>query len=153
MSDSESCSETESLLRTHQGCVRCCKCRRLCLQSKSAILIIIWTALIGIVYTTVLACASAIIIDDNIRRMFDGVEPYAMNVVYFELAILVLLQPLIGLMADVSCGRFKIVMFSASLVLFSSMIAYIGVYISLIQAFYDTQAHVNTVIIVVFPHH
>ena len=146
MSDSESCSETESLLRTHQGCVRCCKCRRLCLQSKSAILIMIWTVLIGMVYTTVLASIDMIIIDNNVRRQFDGVVPYAMNVVYFGLAILALLHPLIGFLADVSCGRFKIVMFSASLVLFSFTIAYICMYTSLIQVLYDPHKHVNTVI-------
>ena len=149
MSDSESCSETESLLRNHQGCVTCCKCRCLYLQSKSAILIIIWTVLIGMVYTTVLASIDMIIIDNNVRRKFDGVEPYAMNVVYFGLAILALLHPLIGFIADVNCGRFKVVMFSASLVLFSFTIAYICMYTLLIQALYDPHKHVNPVIIAV----
>ena len=149
MSDSDILLEWFPLLTTHQGHVKCCNWRRLCLQSKSAILIIIWTVLIGMVYTTVLACADAIIIDNNIKIKFDGVEPYAMNVVYFTLAILALLHPLIGFMADVSCGRFKIVMFSASLVLFSSMIAYICVYILLIQILYDPYKHVNPGIIAV----
>ena len=149
MSDSESCSETESLLRTHQGCVKRCNWRHSCLESKSAILIIIWSVLIGMAYTTVLAGIDVIIIDNNVRIKFDGVEPYAMNVVYFVLATLALLHPLIGFIADVSCGRFKVVMFSASLVLISFTIAYICVYISVIQIWYNSQPHINTVIIAV----
>ena len=150
MSDSESCSETESLLRTQQGCVECCNWRRLCLKSKSSILIIIWSVLIGMAYTTVLFCIGVFIMENYIRIKFDGVEPYAMNVVYIGLAILALLHPLIGFMTDVSCGRFKIVMFSASLVFASHMIAYICLlYIPAIQVLYDPQAHTNLAFIVV----
>ena len=149
MSDSESCSETKSLLRTHQVCVKRYNWKRLCLQSKSAILIMIWTVLIGMVYTTVLASIGAIIIYKNVWRKFDGVESYAMNVVYFGLAVLALLHPLIGFIADVSCGRFKVVMFSAYLVLFSFTVVCICMYTLLIQALYDPHTRVNTVIIVV----
>ena len=142
MSDSESCSETESLLRTHRGFVKCCNWRRLCLQSKSAILIIIWTVLMGMVYTTVLIVIAENSLDGKVRKKFGGVEPYVVIVVYFVLAILALLHPLIGFIADVSCGRFKVVMFSASLVLFSFMIAYICFYIPVIQLLSNSQLHV-----------
>ena len=149
MSDSESCSETESLLRIHQGCVKCCNWRHLCLQSKSAILIIIWTVLIGMAYTTILVNIDVIIIDNYVTVKFDGEVTYAMIVVYFGLAILALLHPLIGFVADVSCGRFKVVLFSASLALISFVIAYLCMYIEAIRVLYDSQARVNPTIIAV----
>ena len=61
----------------------------LCLQSKAATLIILWTVFIGVVYTTI--CVA-----------------YTVSIARAHINIIVaVLYPLIGFVADVSCGRFK----------------------------------------------
>ena len=87
-------------------------CKVLCLPSKAAILIIIWTATIGILYNFLLVIAVAVIYSNaqtgiNVS-MFDSLT-------YAILAIIMIFYPLSGFIADVYCGRLRTVFISMCL--------------------------------------
>ena len=99
--------------------ISCIKCPSpLCSQSKSATLIITWTVLIGVVYTTMNAVA-ATLMTNHITDENKGVNvmTYPVIILYAVLAILAMLYPLIGFIANVSCGSFKVVIVCFFLVL------------------------------------
>ena len=78
-----------------------CSCKHLCLPSKAAILIILWTAAVGAVYNFVLLVAVVLmiaIIHPDISITLNDYVPYAI------LAIVSMLYPLSGFIADVYCG-------------------------------------------------
>ena len=59
----ETMSESDSLIKRESNKRSRVKCQsHLCLQSKAAILIVLWTMFIGIVYTTVWVVAEAFIL-------------------------------------------------------------------------------------------
>ena len=115
MNDLDRFIERQSLLRTtvpKQKKISCIKCPSpLCSQSKSATLIITWTVLIGVVYTTMNAVA-ATLMTNHITDENKGVNvmTYLVIILYAVLAILAMLYPLIGFIANVSCGSFKVVL-------------------------------------------
>ena len=93
-------------------------CKLLCVPSKAAILIIIWTATVGMLYNILLLTAVAMTYA-NIRpgvsiSIFDSVT-------YATLAIIMMFYPLSGFIADVYCGRLRTVIVSLCL-LFCSVI-------------------------------
>ena len=85
-----------------------CSCKHLCLPSKAAILMIFWTAAVGMVYNLVLLLAVALVytrplsISSNISLSINDYLPYAI------LAFVSMLYPLSGFIADVCCGRLKV---------------------------------------------
>ena len=95
----------------------CRKLKHLCLSSKAAILIILWTVVIGTAYTLIKDLVALVIITN----------PYAVTVdvavldliPYVVLAVIMTFYPLSGFIADVCCGRFKTVMISVSFMLLS----------------------------------
>ena len=127
MSNSSSSSEREPLFPNHQH--RC----RFCLHSKAEVLIICWTFFIGAAYTTFLTLASISSISGYISHSpLDDVVSYPESLLYSLLAIIALFYPLIGFLADVSCGRFNVVIFSFGLV----VVSYIAVCICGIACIY-----------------
>ena len=87
-------------------------CKLLCVPSKAAILIIIWTATVGMLYNILLVTAVAMTYA-NIRPgvsilIFDSVT-------YATLAIIMMFYPLSGFIADVYCGRLRTVIVSLGL--------------------------------------
>ena len=84
-------------------------CKSLCVPSKAAILIIIWTATIGMLYNFLLVTAVAITYY-NIRP---GVSISTFDsLIYAILAIIMMFYPLSGYIADVYCGRLRTVFVS-----------------------------------------
>ena len=87
-------------------------CKVLCLPSKAAILIIIWTATIGILYNFLLVIAVAVTYSNTQAGinvlMFDSLT-------YAILAIIMMFYPLSGFIADVYCGRLRTVFISMCL--------------------------------------
>ena len=93
-------------------------CKLLCVPSKAAILIIIWTATVGMLYSFVLLIAVATTYS-NIRpgvsiSIFDSIT-------YATLAFIMMFYPLSGFIADVYCGRLRTIVVSLCL-LFCSVI-------------------------------
>ena len=88
-------------------------CKLLCVPSKAAILIILWTATVGMLYSLVLLIA-VVTTYSNIRpgvsiSIFDSIT-------YATLAIIMMFYPLSGFIADVYCGRLRTVVISLCLV-------------------------------------
>ena len=117
-------SESDSLIQTGSNQQRRSKCKsRLCLQSKAATLIILWTVFTGVAYTTICAaCVLAIAVHIKLA----SIVTYPTSIVYAVLAIYIVatLYPLIGFVADVSCGRFKMVISCFCLILFSYLVTW-----------------------------
>ena len=77
----------------------------MCLQSKEAIVIVLWTVFIGVAHTTVVEITSIVIGSNPISSMVT----YSVCSIYAFLAFVTMLCSLIGFVADASCGRFKVV--------------------------------------------
>lgn len=113
-------SESDNLIPSETNKQTCVKCpSRLCLQSKAAILIVLWTVFVGAVYTAVCGVFASSIKSHQIQtHKIDSVVTYPVSIFYSILAIIAMLYPLIGFMADASCGRFKVIVSCFCLVLF-----------------------------------
>ena len=99
-------------------CLRCtCPSKHLCLPSKAAILILLWTAVIGTLYYVALG-AAVFATDYNNQTahniisisLYDSI-PYAIS------ALVMIFYPLSGFIADVCCGRLKTIITSLCLLL------------------------------------
>ena len=113
--------------RRQQESSTCCKF--FCLPSKAAILVIFWTAAVGIVYNSVLLVTAAVIdtkpLSPDISITANYCLPYAI------LAFISMFYPLSGYIADVRCGRLKSVITGLCLI-FTFMLLLCFVEISVI---------------------
>ena len=95
-----------------------CRVQSLCVHSKAAILIIIWTVTFGMLYNVLLTLAAAVTYSNSQAgisiSLFDSIT-------YAILAIVMMFYPLSGFIADVYCGRLRTVVISLCL-LFSFVI-------------------------------
>jgi hypothetical protein len=91
----------------------------LCLPSKAAILILLWTAIVGAMYYIFMGLAVAL----EIYRSKSGINFSVYDsLLYAILALVMMFYPLSGFIADVCCGRLKIVIIS--LVIFLSVLSF-----------------------------
>ena len=111
-------SESDSLQQRQRENVNLCPCRTcklLCLPSKAAMLLLFWTAAVGTVYNLVLLLAVMLVathpLSPDIGISATDCLPYAI------LAFVSIFYPLSGFIADVCCGRLKIIMISMSFIL------------------------------------
>ena len=111
---SQSSINSQSLVQTIRIC---CRPKYLCLSSKAAILIILWTVVVGTTYTFIKDLVAIVINTSHYARTVDvavlDLIPYAV------LAVIMTFYPLSGFIADVCCGRFKTVMISLSFMMLS----------------------------------
>ena len=84
-------------------------CKHLCLPSKAAILMIFWTVAVGMVYNLVLLLAVAFVYTHPLSISFDISLSFNDYLPYAILAFVGMLYPLSGFIADVCCGRLKVV--------------------------------------------
>ena len=96
----------------------CCWPKYICLPSKSAILIILWSMLVGTVNTFIMGIVAGSLVNGSYIHVdidigLIGSIPPAL------LAVIMTLYPISGFIADVCCGRFKTVIVSVYLILFS----------------------------------
>ena len=99
-------SEDESSPLQKSVCISCPPSKHLCLPSKAAILILLWTAIVGVMYYIFVGFAALLEIDKSqINTNFSVYDslPYAI------LASVTMFYPLRGFIADVCCGRLKTV--------------------------------------------
>ena len=94
-------------------------CRSLHLPSKAAILIILWTAIVGIMYYCALSIVVIAIYTNPLTTA--SISIFA-SLLYATLAIAMMFYPLSGFMADVYCGRLKIIIISLCLLLVCGLI-------------------------------
>ena len=85
-----------------------CQSRYLCLPSKAAILILLWTAVIGAVNTAVIGTIALVI---DLNTLTSGVSiSLSDSLSYALLAVMMMFYPISGFLADICCGRFRTVM-------------------------------------------
>lgn len=84
--------------------------RHFCLPSKETRLILLWTAIVGFLYYCVLAVA--VVVTDTHEDV--NLSIY-FSTTYAILALIMMLYPVSGLVADVCCGRLKTVVISVFL--------------------------------------
>ena len=89
-------------------------CRSLCLPSKAATLVIFWTVVVGIMYYLAL---SMVVIFIYTNPLTSASIAAFVSLLYAVLALAMMLYPLSGSMADVCCGRLKMVLISLCLLL------------------------------------
>ena len=95
-------------------------CRSLCLPSKAATLVIFWTAVVGIMYYSAL---SIVVIAIYTNPLTTASISTFVSLLYATLALAMMFYPLSGFMADVCCGRLKMVIISLCLLLACGLIA------------------------------
>ena len=110
---SERFSSTSS--NTHHQCYPLIR-QLFCLPSKVAVLILLWTAVIGIVYHAVIGCILLLFSVNSIREK--NASTLA-SIPFAILALSMMFYPLSGFLADVCCGRFRTIMASLIIVTIS----------------------------------
>ena len=107
--------------RTKYGVSSCSKI--LCLPSKAATLVLLWTAVVGAMYHVVTSSAAAGLLDN---RISGAILPRYDPLPYAALAVVMMFYPLSGFMADVYCGRLKMVTISLLVFLLFNVFVIIG---------------------------
>ena len=107
-------SSTFSLSQWRNTC--CLPLRHLCLPSKAAILILCWMAMVGVAYYAAVDFA-AMLIASNVHH-FSSILIHDV-ISYATLALVLIFYPLSGFIADVFCGRLKMVKSSIVVLLIS----------------------------------
>ena len=85
-------------------------CQHLCLPSKAAMLIIIWAAVVGAMYYFIRSVVVVFIYSTN-PFVMSSMSAYV-SIYYAIFAFAMILYPLNGFMADVCCGRLRVVITS-----------------------------------------
>ena len=102
-------SEDSSPLQRKSVCISCPPSKHLCLPSKAAILILLWTIIVGAIYDNLVGISALIVMNiappNTILSVYEPL-PYAI------LAMVMMFYPLSGFIADVCCGRLKTVVVS-----------------------------------------
>ena len=110
-------------LRKYCGDIRFC-CRQVCLQHKAVVLILVWTMIVG----ELLALQQFLIgefVENYVPISSNGSTHFANSVssplafFYAILAVMAMFYPLGGFLADIYCGRFKMVMIGLGFLAFS----------------------------------
>ena len=113
--------------RSISTCMSCFLLKHLCLPSKAAILILCWTAMVGMGYYALVDFA-AMLIAARVPQ-FSGILIYDV-LSYATLAFVMIFYPLSGFIADVCCGRLKAVKVSLVMLFIFLLLAIIAVIVS-----------------------
>ena len=106
--------EDSSPLQPQQrAAISCPPPKHLCLPSKAAILILLWTAIVGALYNILIGLAAMEEIDrSRINSRISIYEPLP----YAILAFIMMFYPLSRFIADVCCGRLKTLVISLDMI-------------------------------------
>ena len=119
--------DSSSPLQRKSVCISSPPSKHLCLPSKAAILILLWTAIVGTVYYTAVYVGEILTItlsNPNISLTTFDFLPYAM------LAIVMMFYPLSGFIADICCGRLKTIVVSLIILLVLVILISLGLSVS-----------------------
>ena len=101
--------DSSSALQQKSVCISCLPSKHLCLPSKAAILILLWTAIVGAMYHNLVSLSALLVLSNQTpNAVLSQYEPLP----YAILAIVMMFYPLSGFIADVCCGRLQIVVIS-----------------------------------------
>ena len=124
-------------LLKHLSCLPC----NICVNSKPALLILVWCVVVGAVYLSLLTGLSAVgfALENNLRNHYNSslnLVVCSVIVAYAMLALVLLLYPLSGFLADIYCGRYRTVTFSLIL-LWAAMVSLCCTLIIAIKVHFD----------------
>ena len=108
MAESQPLFCRQTMLQTIKA--KACTCSYLCFSSKGAVFVIIWTAIVGAVYSFITTSVAI----DNLRAPH-YYKPHTVTIgslLYMYIAVMMLLYPVSGFIADIHYGRFKTIMIS-----------------------------------------
>ena len=94
--------------------------KEFCMKSKASILVVSWTALVGGLVIPMMGKVHFALLYTFLMLHLDVSWTYV--VLYFFVALLYMFYPLIGFLADVYCGRLRVIMISLCSVLCFSLI-------------------------------
>ena len=139
--------EDSSSLQRKSVCISCPPSKHLCLPSKAAILILLWTAIVGTIYYAAIyvgAILTLTLSNPNISlTTFDSL-PYAI------FAIVMMFYPLSGFIADVCCGRLKTIVVSLIILFILVILISLGLSVTeTIEIYNFSSLHKNQGIIVI----
>ena len=115
-----------------RAAISCPPPKHLCLPSKAAILILLWTAIVGVTYHNFVGFFAVIVFGiQQPNTTFSMYEPLP----YAVLALVMMFYPLSGFIADVCCGRLKAVVISLICILsfFIIMLVAIALLVSILK--------------------
>ena len=117
-------SEDSSPFQQKSVCISYPPSKHLCLPSKAAILILLWTIIVGAMYHCLVGLSAILVMSiqqpNTILSVYEPL-PYAI------LAIVMMFYPLSGFIADVCCGRLKTVVISLISLLICWVLFLLGV--------------------------
>ena len=115
-----------------RAAISCPPPKHLCLPSKAAILILLWTAIVGVTYHNLVGFFAIIVL--GIQRPNTTLSVYE-PLPYAILALVMIFYPLSGFIADVCCGRLKAVVISLFLMLsfFIIMLVALSMLVSIVS--------------------
>ena len=94
-------SEDSSPPQQKGVCISCPSSKHLCLPSKAAILILLWTIIVGALYYNFVGISAVLVLSNSTpNTILSQYEPLP----YAILAIAMMFYPLSGFIADVYCG-------------------------------------------------
>ena len=106
--------EDSSPLQQKSVCISCPPSKHLCLPSKAAILILLWTIIVGATYHDLVGFSALLVLSNTTpNAILSEYEPLP----YALLAIVMMFYPVSGFIADVCCGRLKAVVISLAFIL------------------------------------
>ena len=105
-------------LRLQAGSIKsCCSSRRICLSSKAAVLILLWTVVEGAAFLAVAYVSLWFLFVEIFYKHIS-----LLFILYLLMAIVFLVYPVSGFLADVCCGRFKTIIICLCLMMCSLLI-------------------------------
>ena len=90
-------------------------CTTLCIPSKTGILLILYSVIIGSLYSAIFA-VGAVIAFKIVHKNFIG-ESYIISLTYILVSLTTIVVPFGGIIADIFCGKFKAYMISLFLMI------------------------------------
>ena len=127
LANSANGEDSSSPLQQKSACISCPPSRHLCLPSKAAILILLWTFLAGITYHNFVGISAQIIMNaTTLKSSLSEYEPLP----YAIMALVMMFYPLSGLIADVYCGRLKAVVVGLIFLLSCEILFCLGITIA-----------------------
>ena len=101
-------NQNRRLLFSLRSTAKSCLSSNLCLPSKAATILLLWTAIFS--YAEALILAAATIDSLSAPHSYKTYEVRTGLIAYASLAVIMITYPLWGYVADFCCGRFKVVM-------------------------------------------
>ena len=142
---SRQASKRKLLLRNQKPekkCNRLCRSLDICTKSKASLLLLVWSVLLGAIYISLLNSFSVlgyVVHDSNTYRaaVWTVLGAYAM------LALIRLVYPLSGFLADTCCGRYKAITLSFIVLLVAMLSLSIAAIIAYVLDFKFNKHHIG----------